>query len=630
MWRVLGWMLVVGLSCAEVAAAGQESMAPRRGAERRAPAEVVALLSRDFTLSEERLRQEALTLSESRFASLLRSQRADEGRIYSLAKTYPDDARVLRLAMSVELLRKGRSLVEATRLAHAIHLGLGPKIREDLEQLRDLRGELTTLTLQSPGSLAAAEYQHRLDALVARRDALEADLVQRSALQRASTALPAPEEIVDRVAASLPADGALIEFITYADRPWGSNPGTLAAQDSGSMRYLALVLFPDARIRAIDLGAAEPIDSAASALGDAFASRDVDYLAHAQMLYAQVFQRVRTLLGETRRLFIAPDGQLGLVPFDALHDGRRFLIEDFEVTYLTSGIELLSRTEARPSSGSVIILADPELDAPATPTGFPQAMKSALAWRMSVAPPPRGALDERYWEPLPGTRQEAWAIQRLYPQARVFLGPDATKDRLLDVSAPGILHVATHGFFREDTRATPGSRALAVVGSFSNASSTPHPADPMLSSGLLLASDGARASESRGATLRPRGTPVTALELAGMDLWGTELVVLSACDTGLGLVEPGQGIHGLRRAFAIAGAETVVTSLWQVDDDTTRVLMESYYRHLRTGEGRSAALRNAMLSLRETHAHPYYWAPFISLGRDTPLRTRGALSAWAW
>ena len=152
----------------------------------------------------------------------------------------------------------------------------------------------------------------------------------------------------------------------------------------------------------------------------------------------------------------------------------------------------------------------------------------------------------------------------------------------------------------------------------------------MLRSGLLLASDGARASASRGATPRPQGTPVTALELAGLDLWGTELVVLSACDTGRGDVELGQGVYGLRRAFVVAGAETVVMSLWKVNDDTTRVLMESYYRHLRAGEGRSAALRNAMLTLRKAHAHPYYWAPFISLGRDTPLRTRGAVSAWAW
>ncbi|MFY0584035.1 CHAT domain-containing protein [Cystobacter fuscus] len=116
---------------------------------------------------------------------------------------------------------------------------------------------------------------------------------------------------------------------------------------------------------------------------------------------------------------------------------------------------------------------------------------------------------------------------------------------------------------------------------------------------------------------------VTALELAGLDLWGTQLVVLSACDTGRGDVKLGQGVYGLRRAFVAAGAETVVMSLWKVNDETTRVLMEAYYRHLLAGQGRAAALREAMRSLRATRSHPHYWAPFIAVGRDAPLRGLG-------
>jgi CHAT domain-containing protein len=113
---------------------------------------------------------------------------------------------------------------------------------------------------------------------------------------------------------------------------------------------------------------------------------------------------------------------------------------------------------------------------------------------------------------------------------------------------------------------------------------------------------------------------VTALELAGLNLWGTQLVVLSACDTGRGDVKLGQGVYGLRRAFLVAGAETVVMSLWKVNDGTTRDLMEAYYRNLLEGQGRAAALREAMRELRQTQTHPHYWAPFIAMGRDTPLR----------
>lgn len=116
---------------------------------------------------------------------------------------------------------------------------------------------------------------------------------------------------------------------------------------------------------------------------------------------------------------------------------------------------------------------------------------------------------------------------------------------------------------------------------------------------------------------------MTALELAGIDLWGTQLAVLSACDTGRGEVKLGQGIYGLRRALVVAGAETVVMSLWKVNDETTTSFMEKFYRNHRNllaRKRRGAALREAMLSMHAANPHPYYWAPFIALGRDTPLR----------
>jgi CHAT domain-containing protein len=145
-------------------------------------------------------------------------------------------------------------------------------------------------------------------------------------------------------------------------------------------------------------------------------------------------------------------------------------------------------------------------------------------------------------------------------------------------------------------------------------------ADPLLRSGLVLSGASAQAPGATAAP-RPDSALVTALELAGMDLWGTQLVVLSACDTGRGDVKPGQGVYGLRRALVIAGAETLVMSLWKVNDDSTRLLMEHFYQNLLAGQGRAAALRNAMLAVRQQLPHPYSWAPFISLGSDAPLRS---------
>jgi CHAT domain-containing protein len=109
---------------------------------------------------------------------------------------------------------------------------------------------------------------------------------------------------------------------------------------------------------------------------------------------------------------------------------------------------------------------------------------------------------------------------------------------------------------------------------------------------------------------------LTALEVTGLNLWGTKLVVLSACDTGVGEVRNGDGVHGLRRALVLAGAETQVMSLWPVSDRWTRELMVAYYRGLQRGEGRGEALRQVQLEMLKDvrRRHPYYWAGFIQSG----------------
>jgi CHAT domain-containing protein len=328
-------------------------------------------------------------------------------------------------------------------------------------------------------------------------------------------------------------------------------------------------------------------------------------------LYRLAFKPLLPLLGATRKVFVAPDGQLALVPFAALHDGHQFLVDAFDFTYLTSGRDLLPRPGDTPPATSVAILADPDYSAaPPTPGGgaTPAAAERAASLERFFAEDRAGLTGQR-WAPLLGTRQEAEAIQHLLPQAQLFMGASASKERLLDLAPPGVLHIATHGFFLEDAGVLPGSRGLGEVGPVGGSvQSLP---DPLLRSGIVLAGAGASTDLSHSL--------VTALELAGLNLWGTQLVVLSACDTGRGDVRRGQGIYGLRRALVIAGAETVVVSLWKVNDETTRTMMEGYYRNLLAGQGRAEALKGAMLSLRAQHPHPYSWAPFIAIGRDAPL-----------
>jgi CHAT domain-containing protein/Tfp pilus assembly protein PilF len=590
------------------------------------PADALPLLMRAFAIPELLLRRKALGFSESRLASFLEHLRADENLLYELLRLQRDSPDIQRAALAAALLRKGRSLGETADISRTVYRSLSVQDRKAFERLRGVRTQLATLSLQEASSLSPRDYQRRLQELTAQGDALEADLATRSASLRALTALPPPEDMVDRVAAALPRDSALVEFIAYTDRSRLRKPGMPSEPPLEQLRYMALVLSADGTTCVSDLGAAVPIDRAASRLREALARRDADYLSRAQTLHWLVFQPLLMCLGDTRHVFLSPDGQLGLVPFAALYDGREFLVDSYDFTYLTSGKDLLPRNQEIEPSSSVVVLADPDWSAsPQTPLanggeGPELAERSpALEQFFSML---HADLAQRSWGPLPGSRHEAEAIQRLFPQAQLYLGAEATKERLLRVSAPGVLHIATHGFFLDEAPASDASRAVGIFGGLAQDVLAPRPPDPLLRSGLLLAGAWASVSEVPGAASRSVDSAmVTALELAGLNLWGTQLVVLSACDTGRGDVKLGQGVYGLRRAFLAAGAETVVTSLWQVNDETTRELMEIYYRNLSAGQGRAKARREAMRELRLTRPHPHYWAPFIALGQDTPLRS---------
>jgi CHAT domain-containing protein/tetratricopeptide (TPR) repeat protein len=585
--------------------------------------EAVSLFTRAFSLSELRLRHEALGFSEVRLASLLQYLRMDEERLYALVRAHPDNARVRQLALGAALLLKGRSVEETAHISRAVYQSLGEGEHETFARLRGLRTQLATLSFQGPGALSPLAYQQRLQELDEQGNALEGELAKRSAPLRALATLPPLPDIAGRVAAALPPEGALIEFIAYEDRPLVPRAGAPGARPSQALRYLALVLLPDATIRVRDLGPAAPIDAAAARLRDALASRSATFQPAAEALYRLVFQPLEPLLGKAHRLFLSPDGPLALVPFAALHDGHQFLVETFEFTSVTSGKDLLPRAQAPVPAASIVVLADPDFSASppvmaqaSARTGRSSTASRSFSW--GRAEPSRRA---EALSPLPGTRQEAESIQRMLPQAQLFLGPDASKERLLNLAPPGILHLATHGFFLGDSPASPRARAVGHFGALGEDLPAPGPPDPLLRSGLVLAGASAPAPGGSGAPAPAwERTLVTALELAGLNLWGTQLVVLSACDTGRGGIKLGQGVYGLRRAFMVAGAETVVMSLWKVNDDTTQQLMEAYYRNLLAGQGRSAALREAMRWLRTLHPHPYHWAPFIVLGQDAPLR----------
>jgi CHAT domain-containing protein len=215
--------------------------------------------------------------------------------------------------------------------------------------------------------------------------------------------------------------------------------------------------------------------------------------------------------------------------------------------------------------------------------------------------------------PLPGTRGESVRVASLLEVDPTLEGA-ATEAIVKQTRGPRVLHIATHGFFLEadENTARLGARGLKFR---PESDAQVRDDNPLLRSGLALA--GANTGGAAG-----EDGVLTALEASSLDLRGTQLVVLSACETGLGEVDSGEGVYGLRRAFQLASSETQVMSLWEVDDAATETLMIAFYERLARGEARADALRAAQKQLRKSkrYAHPYYWAAFILSGERGPLR----------
>ncbi|HKB10467.1 MAG TPA: CHAT domain-containing tetratricopeptide repeat protein, partial [Vicinamibacterales bacterium] len=501
----------------------------------------------------------------------------------------PDDADAAQLAALVLLQRKGRVQdAMADTLAAVRQRPSDPRAEHLLQQVKSTTAELAKLALNAAGPTHADERRSAIAALEARKEALENELGARSAAFRAQSR----PVTLEAVQAAIPADAALLEFVVF--RPF--DPRAERNSDAyGAPRYAAYVMRGHAAPRGFDLGPAAAIDAAVRALREALQDpRRADVKDHARIVDRLVMKPLRASFGETTRLIVSPDGDLNLVPFEALvDDNGRYLVERHAMSYVTSGRDLLRMQIARASRGNPAIFANPLFGEPASATRpRPFAKPADRVARRSITTGTK--LSSVYFAPLAASGVEARAIKALFPEATLFTGSEANKTALQSLTAPRMLHIASHGFFLQDVGAGVEN--------------------PLLRSGLALA--GANLTHDS----KEEGI-LTALEAAALDLWGTRLVTLSACDTGVGEVRNGEGVYGLRRAFVLAGAETLVMSLWPVSDTIAREAMVAYYTGLRAGLGRGDALRQSKLAMlkRPTRQHPFFWASFIQSGEWGPL-----------
>jgi CHAT domain-containing protein len=255
---------------------------------------------------------------------------------------------------------------------------------------------------------------------------------------------------------------------------------------------------------------------------------------HLNELYRRLIAPLRQRL-RTKHLVIIPHGVLHHLPFQALYDGQDYLIDNYTISYAPSvSVYSLCHNRVANTAGSSLVLAVPDAG-------------------------------------VPLIEEEASAVAEILPDAHLAIGPDATTSALASRGSQSrFIHIATHGYFREDQPAFSGIR---------------------LTDSYLSLFD------------------IYQLHLP------VELVTLSGCSTGLNAVAAGDEILGLVRGLICAGAQSALLTLWDVQDRSTAEFMKGFYSFLAAGHNKVEALREAVLKLRKSYPHPYYWAPFVLNGK---------------
>jgi CHAT domain-containing protein/tetratricopeptide (TPR) repeat protein len=493
---------------------------------------------------------------------------------------------------------------------------------------------LANLMVRGPDKMSPAQYKAVMETARRESELAEQALASGSAEFRAER--NRAQIGLEEVTAALPADGALVSFARYQRAVFDAALRTIPS-------YVALVLRRDQPPAVVPLGSAQSIDQEVSQWRSDISAEAVPSAQvppgqpvrssrrSGDMLRRRVWDRLTAYLGDATRVFIVPEGALSLVPFAALPDGQQsFILETGRVIhYLSAERDLVPLPQVPANRRGLLALGGPSFDDGSL---FRIRGKPSLSTSASNPPTMRGgdaqacgSLQAASFQPLSGTLQEVRDLSGFWQAnpatesepVRVLVGRDASEAGFKR-EGPGsrVLHLATHGFFLSGScsNAPRGSRA---VGGLSKRRDTHQLDNPLLLSGLALA----------GANRRAAAGPeeddgiLTAEEVASLNLGGVEWAVLSACDTGVGEIKAGEGVFGLRRAFQVAGARTVIMSLWSVEDEATREWMRALYvNRLKRKLSTADAVHQANLTiLRARRAakqstHPFFWAGFVAAG----------------
>jgi CHAT domain-containing protein/tetratricopeptide (TPR) repeat protein len=551
---------------------------------------------------------------------------------------------------------RSRALVfDELAARHRSAYGSGdPEVTQLANQLLSARMRLATLVVRGVGDTKPEAYRRLLDEARAGKEEAERMLAGKSIAFRQDQARM--QLGLREVAASLPQGAALVAFVRYA-RHELQKRGTSRGGPEPVPSYAAFVLRAGAHEpEFVRLGAAREIESLLAAWRRDIARQaevmdvsaktgDNSYRRFGGALRRRIWDPLVLALGDAREVFVVPDTALHLISLASLPVGSsEYLIETGPLIHYLSTERDLMPAQSGHGEG-ILVVGNPAFDqagklvvATNKPSALARTTAGTAGTLLRDTRSACGTFRTLRFPPLPGSQQEAENIAALWKTSSAgggvrtmrgsavqppsgellqMTGADASSEAF-EQYAPGkrVLHVATHGFFLEGSCESAVQRRLDA--SKRDASFLPATAEnPLLLSGLAFAGANRRTSakpdESDGI--------LTAEEIAGINLDGVDWAVLSACDTGLGEIKIGEGVFGLRRAFQLAGAKTVIMSLWPVEDETTRQLMGSLYReHFLNGKDTGESVHAASLQiLRQRRAkhqstHPFYWGAFIAAG----------------
>ncbi|MBK7561801.1 MAG: CHAT domain-containing protein [Chitinophagaceae bacterium] len=310
--------------------------------------------------------------------------------------------------------------------------------------------------------------------------------------------------------------------------------------------------------------------------------------------YDHFWKPIGEKLTGIKKVYFSPDGIYHLINIASLKnpESRQFLLDELEIQYTTSGTDIRQRTTDTKDIRTAVLFGRP-----AYKTGDPITFNDSVTNTRSFI---RNFKDNNIPD-LPGTEVEVLAIKTEMDLKKIGvnlnLKEQASEDKVYLLHSPDVLHIATHGYWSPaGENATEGYRVF----------------NAMAHSGLLLSG----VVNYYAAKEYPNTYDgiLTAYEAQNLDLENTSLVILSACETSLGYLDAGEGVYGLQRAFRSAGAESIITSLWKVDDNATKDFMIAFYRQYLKTKDKSAAFLGAQKAIREKYIQPYFWGAFVMMG----------------